>query len=81
MVRIRMNNKAVREVLNSGPIRGVLEREAEKIKGRAGGDGYVVSVQRGKVRAHARVATATREKAFEERKTNRLLKASGGGPE
>ena len=77
-VYVKINYKGVQELLKSPAMREVVGEYAEKIKGRASGANYAVSVGETSQRARASVYTADPQAMAHELKTNTLLKALGG---
>lgn len=77
-VTVKHNKAGYIELMNSSQMQAILREQAEQVAARAG-DGFEVSVQPGKNRAHARVNAATWEAVARNRKHNTLLKALGGG--
>lgn len=76
-IRFKISSPGVREFMNSTPVQTELFEHAQKVQSRAGA-GYEVSIQAGKARAHARVATVTEKAVRENLRNNTLLKALGG---
>ena len=79
-VRIKLNRKSIREILQSDDVRADLERRAQAIADAAGGgEDYEVSSQVGKNRARASVITATYEARAAEAKDRTLSTAIEAG--
>ena len=77
-VKVKMNGKSARELLNSAVVRDALKARADAIAA-ASGDGYEPSVQTGKNRARASVITGTPKAMRDNAKNNTLLKSLGQG--
>lgn len=75
---LKLNRKAVRDLLKDPGLEQHLLGEAEKIAARAG-EGHVASSMIGKNRARASVITATPIAMRREAKRGNLSKAAGGG--
>jgi len=75
---LKLNRKAVRDLLKSHEILRALHDEAEAIAARAG-EGYRASSMVGKNRARASVITETPRAMYNEAKFGTLSKAAGGG--
>jgi hypothetical protein len=75
---LKLNRKAVRDLLKDPGLERHLLGEAEKIAGRAG-PGFVASSMTGKNRARASVITDTFEAMRSEAKHGTLSKAAGLG--
>lgn len=76
MVKVKLNEAGIRELLNSPEIQGELLDKASEVSRRAGGR-YRVDVAAGKRRAHARVEAVTEEAVLRERSDNPLIRALG----
>lgn len=74
--RVELNHSEIRRLLNSSQMQGVLVEHAQRVAATAGA-GFEASVQPGKNRAHARVATSTPQAAARNAHDNTLLKALG----
>ena len=75
---LKLNRKAVRDLLKDRDLLRALHAEAEKIANRAG-DGYKASSMIGKNRARASVITDSAKAMRDEAKNGTLSKAAGGG--
>ena len=75
---LKLNRKAVKDLLKSHEILRALHDEAEAIAARAG-EGYRASSMVGKNRARASVITDTYAAIRDEAKNGTLSKAAGGG--
>ena len=79
-VRVKLNRKSVRQILQSEEVRADLERRAQAIADAAGGgEDFEVSSQVGKNRARASVITATYEARRAEAKDRTLSTAIEAG--
>lgn len=76
--RLKLNRKAVRDLLKDPDLEKHLLSEAEKIAARAG-EGHVASSMIGKNRARATVITDTFKAMRDEAKHGTLSKAAAGG--
>jgi len=77
-VRVEMNDKGARELLNSAGIRADLLRRAERIAATAG-PGMEASVQEGPRRARASVVTGTFDAILSEATDRSLTRAVDAG--
>ncbi|HNG25429.1 MAG TPA: hypothetical protein PLC03_15795 [Microthrixaceae bacterium] len=77
-VRVSLNKRAVRDLLNSPEIVADLERRAARIAA-AAGPGMASDAQPGKVRAHGRVWTDTPEAMLAEASDRALTAAIQAG--
>lgn len=73
-VRIELNNEGIIGMMNSNSMMIVLRAYAERVAANAGID-TEITLQEGKTRASARVATASDEAARENSENNTLLRA------
>lgn len=73
-VRIELNSEGIIGLMNSEEMQTVLRAYAERVAASAGID-TEITVQPGKTRASARVATASEEAARENSENNTLLRA------
>lgn len=74
-VRIKVNGRAVAELLRSPEVAADLERRARAVAA-AAGPGHEVTVEIGPNRARASVATATIEAIIAEARTRNLTRAA-----
>lgn len=77
-VRVELNLRGVKELMNSNEIVAVLQEEADKIVKRCPGGKYETSQWHGKTRANVSIATYDRKTYFKNLRDNELLKALGG---
>lgn len=75
---IKLNRKAVRDLLRSSEVQADLERRANKIKA-AAGPGHEVDVEVGRNRARASVRTDTVEAMRAEARDHKLTRALDAG--
>lgn len=73
-VKIELNSEGIIAMMNSEEMQTVLRAYAERVAASAGID-TEITVQPGKTRASARVATASEEAARENSENNTLLRA------
>lgn len=78
MADLRMNRKAIRELLKDPALEQHLLAEAEKIAARAG-EGHKASSMIGRNRARASVITESFSARYHEARSGTLSKAAGGG--
>jgi len=78
MGELKVNRKAIRELLKDPALEKHLLSEAQLIAARAG-DGYTASSRTGKNRARASVITDSFQAMRNEAKYGTLSKAAGGG--
>jgi len=76
--KLKLNRKAVRDLLKDPDLEKHLLAEAQRIAARAG-DGFRASSMIGKNRARASVMAVTPEAMRAEAKSGTLSKAAGGG--
>lgn len=78
--KFELNSKGVRDLLQSGEMRGIIQTEVSAVQGRAAGMGgdYEASVITGQTRIVGRVAAADFRTRRKNLKENTLLKALGG---
>lgn len=76
--RFELDREGVRELLLSDEMAEVCESHAREIQQRAG-DGYELSVYKGRNRVNASVHAETDEALHDNYENNTLLKALGGG--
>lgn len=77
-VKIKLNDKGIREYLKSPSVTSTVLAHAQRIAGRAGA-GYKADVQVGRTRAQARVEAVTDDAKLDNLENNTLLKVIGGG--
>ena len=77
-VRFEVNTEGVRELLRSSEMAGICKEYAETVRGRAGGDGYEVTVHTGKNRVNASVHAVSKEALSDTFQNNTLVKALHG---
>ena len=81
-VRVKINSRAARALLNGPEVQGELLARAEKVKASAesmGSGEYVADVRPGKNRAHAIVRTTDIESRRSNAKHNSLVKGLNAG--
>lgn len=81
-IRVKINSRAARALLNGPEVQGDLLARAERIKAKAesiGSGEYVADVQPGKNRAHAIVRTTDIESRRSNAKHNSLMKSINAG--
>ena len=78
--RFELNSKGVRDLLQSGEMRGIIQEKVNTVYGNAAGSGgnYEASVITGQARIVGRVAAADFRTRRKNLKENILLKALGG---
>lgn len=77
-VKVKLNRRAVRDLLRGKEVRAELARRGKRIAD-AAGPGHVVSVSEGRNRARVAVITATPEAMEAEAKSHRLSGALDAG--
>ena len=73
-VRVELNEKGVRELLQSPEMAAICKEHAQTIANRAG-EGYMVTTYTGRTRVNASVYAATDKAKRDNLKNNTLLKA------
>lgn len=77
-VRVRINSRGARALLQSSEIAGDLKGRVDAIRA-AAGDGYEADVQQGKTRQRGMVKTVTAEAMIDNARNNTLLKSVDRG--
>lgn len=77
-LKFKLNRNGVKELLQSPEMAGICESYAGEVQGRAG-DGYEVTVHKGRNRVNASVHAVTNKAVHDCFENNTLLKAIGGG--